>query len=155
MPDALLAALGVLGILSDTSHQSDTLQVHDRDALPQPSFVAPVLELSPKSDSAAQAVQRKGLKPPIKGPASKVPSRPVSRGKAAVLTDVTVQPAAPAAPLTEYAKPLLLVLAATWLLIVIMTACAMHRQGIRHGDSILPTCYTVFSLPKLLLWLLL
>ena len=89
-----------------------TLQVHDRDALPQPQFVAPILEVAEDSNSASLPVKGRGSMPPIKGrPAAKAKaaSRPVSRGKPAVLTDSASQAATmPSPPASEYVKHLLL-----------------------------------------------
>lgn len=89
------------------------LQVHDRDALPQPQFVAPILEVMEGSDTAAPPVKGRGMKPPVKGrgPAAKpkAASRPLSRPKPADLTDSASKAAAtPSLPSSEYAMPLLL-----------------------------------------------
>lgn len=97
-------------------------QVHDRDALPQPQFVAPVL-VTEDSNAASLPVKGRGSKPPIKGgPAAKAKaaSRPVSRGKPAALTDSASQAAIP--PASEYVKRLLL------------------HPDLRHTHSCLITC---------------
>lgn len=84
-------------------------QVHDRDALPQPQFVAPVLETAPPGSRSATPVAGKSSKPPVKAPSAKsqVLSRPVSRGQPVGLNEASSQAVAGSPP-TEYGKPWLL-----------------------------------------------
>ena len=84
--------------------------MHDRDALPQPQFVAPTLAASSENDSTAAPTKGKGAKPPMKGPAAKgkVPVAPVSKGKPVALVEAADQPGTEVPTPTEYVKPLLL-----------------------------------------------
>ncbi len=71
------------------------LQVHDRDALPQPQFVAPVLEVKAEQQAAA-AKSAKGGKTLVKVPVAKpkTPSAAAFKGQPPVQAEGTSLPIA-------------------------------------------------------------
>lgn len=76
--------------------------MHDRDALPQPQFVAPVLEA--KADTEATKQLAKGSKSPIKAIpiTAKAPSVAAAKQQPTVAADPTSQSAIPAEPAKEW-----------------------------------------------------
>ena len=78
------------------------LQVHDRDALPQPQFVAPVIEVKAEVETVPKT--GKGGKSPVKAPAAKAkpPSVAAVKGQPPVQAEGTSQPSVPPEPATEY-----------------------------------------------------
>jgi len=81
----------ILQLLSYTPQ----LQVHDRDALPQPQFVAPVLEVKAEQQAAAPK-SAKGGKAPVKVPVAKpkTPSAAANKGQPPVQAEGTSLPLA-------------------------------------------------------------
>ena len=108
-------------------------QVHDRDALPQPQFVVPVLETATQGSRAATPVAGKSSKAPFKAPAAKgqVPSSTVSRGQPAGLAEGPSQPVAGSLP-TEYVRP--------WLVCLLepcTASCNVFTGNVMHNTQML------------------
>ncbi len=72
------------------------MQVRDRDALPQPQFVAPVLEVKAAEQQAAAPKSAKGGKTPVKIPVAKpkTPSAAAIEGQPPVQAEGTSLPIA-------------------------------------------------------------
>ncbi|KAL0037130.1 hypothetical protein WJX79_001758 [Trebouxia sp. C0005] len=97
----LAGSLNVDDFLQACREQPVVFEVHDRDALPQPQFVAPVLEVKAEQQAAAPK-STKGGKTPAKVPVAKpkTPSAAAIKGQPRVQAEGTSLPIAE--PAAEY-----------------------------------------------------